>query len=103
MKKSKSTKTLDQEERTLINSIEKGDWEKVFLSPQRRKMLIQAAISTRKDTKMNIRISSEDKIGIIQMAKDEGIPYQTLVCSILHKYRTGHLVARRNSQNSRAA
>jgi predicted DNA binding CopG/RHH family protein len=44
----------------------------------------------RKDTSVNIRLSSSDLIRIKQKAAFEGIPYQTLIASILHKYAAGH-------------
>ncbi|ACJ19319.1 hypothetical protein CbuK_2134 [Coxiella burnetii CbuK_Q154] len=44
-----------------------------------------------KDARINIRISSTDLEQIKQKAAYEGIPYQTLIASILHKYAAGHL------------
>jgi len=50
-----------------------------------------AANSLRKDTKINIRLSRYDAEGIRRIAAREGLPYQTLIGSILHKYIAHHL------------
>jgi predicted DNA binding CopG/RHH family protein len=56
-------------------------------------MLSNAATSTlNKDQRMNIRITKNDLEGIKIKAVEEGIPYQTLVASIIHKYVTGRLM-----------
>jgi len=49
----------------------------------------------KKDQRISIRISKQDLIGIQSKAVDEGIPYQTLVTSLVHKYVTGHLAPTR--------
>lgn len=41
---------------------------------------------------MNIRISGEDLEALQKRAVEEGIPYQTLIASLLHKYVSGRLV-----------
>lgn len=43
-----------------------------------------------KDTKINIRLSSYDIERLKRIAAKEGLPYQTLISSILHKYATSH-------------
>jgi len=45
----------------------------------------------RKDVRINIRLSSNDILNIKQIAAYEGLPYQTLIASVLHKYAAGHL------------
>ncbi len=50
-----------------------------------------AAATLRKDVRINIRLSGSDISNIKQMAAYEGLPYQTLIASILHKYAAGHL------------
>lgn len=47
-----------------------------------------------KDQRVNIRLSSGDLADIQVRALEEGIPYQTLIASILHKYVTGRLAER---------
>ena len=46
---------------------------------------------SRKDARINIRLSSKDLRGLQKKALSEGIPYQTLIASILHKYVEGRL------------
>jgi predicted DNA binding CopG/RHH family protein len=50
-----------------------------------------AAHFIRKDARVNIRISKYDLDCIRKKAIDEGLPYQTLIASILHKYASGKL------------
>ena len=50
-----------------------------------------AAHTLRKDVRINIRLSSVDVSHIKQKAAYEGLPYQTLIASVLHKYAAGHL------------
>ncbi len=52
----------------------------------------------RKDRRVNIRISSRDLEGIRERALEEGIPYQTLIAAVLHKYLSGRLVDRREQR-----
>lgn len=50
-----------------------------------------AANYLRKDTKINIRLSQHDVEGLRRLAAREGLPYQTLIASVLHKYVLHHL------------
>ena len=50
-----------------------------------------AANFLRKDTKINIRLSQHDIQGLRRIAAREGLPYQTLIASVLHKYISHHL------------
>ena len=50
--------------------------------------------SLKKDQRISIRISKQDLLGIQARAVDEGIPYQTLITSVVHKYVNGKLIAR---------
>ena len=82
---------LDQEEQKLIAAYESNEFESV-LTPARKKQIQDAANATfKKDKRINIRISSRDLEAIQKRALIEGIPYQTLVSSILHKYVSGSL------------
>ena len=82
---------LDKEEKMLLRAYEAEEFETV-LTPARRKQIQEAASNTfRKDRRINIRISNRDLNAIQKRALVEGIPYQTLVSSILHKYVSGSL------------
>ena len=85
---------LDKEEREILASIEKGEWKSTKPTQSELKHYSQIARNTlRKSQRMNIRISKADLNGIKGKAAQEGIPYQTLVASIIHKYVSGTLIA----------
>ncbi len=83
---------LSADERGLLESLESGEYESV-LTDERRKELEAAATHTfKKDKRINIRISNRDLTAIQTKASEEGLPYQTLVSSIIHKYISGSLL-----------
>lgn len=86
-------KPLDEEEADLIRSIEADEWvpaKDVDLEVYR-----EAALATaRKDQRINIRLTQRDLTAIKSIALEEGMPYQTLIASVLHKYVTGRFVDR---------
>ena len=87
---------LDKEEKELIESIERGEWKSVPNSAALKKKLRAAARKTMlKDQRMNIRIAKRDLESLKAKALEEGMPYQSLVSSILHKYVTGRLTEKR--------
>ncbi len=78
---------LDKEEEELLASVEAGEWRSVPNFEEEKKKAEKIAAATfKKDRRVNIRISSKDLIGLQKRALEEGIPYQTLISSILHKY-----------------
>ncbi|HHI93225.1 MAG TPA: hypothetical protein ENK04_06885 [Gammaproteobacteria bacterium] len=80
---------LNKEEKEILKDFEAGEFKSV-LTPRRKKMLQTAAEETfKKDKRINIRISSRDLESLQRRALEEGIPYQTLVSSVLHKYVSG--------------
>ena len=86
---------LDHEEKELMDTLERGEWHPVGNFEQQRKELIKTAKMTmQKDQRMNIRVSKRDIDALKVRALEEGLPYQTLVSSILHKYLTGRLTER---------
>ena len=86
---------LDDEEQALLDSLEAGEWQSVpDLENEIAKHVQYAKNTIKKDKRVNIRISSRDLKGIQARALEEGIPYQTLMSSILHKFVTGKLVER---------
>lgn len=83
---------LDKEEKDLLDSVEKGEWRSIPNLKQEMKKYREAARATlRKDKRVNIRMSSRDLIHFQKKAVEEGLPYQTLISSILHKYINGRL------------
>ena len=86
-------KYIDSEEQVLIESLEKESWKSTKDLESWKTLLSKTAAETMaKDQRMNIRISKNDLNGIKLKAMEEGLPYQTLVASILHKYVTGRLI-----------
>ncbi len=81
------------EDLALINSVEQGEWQSVNNFAQMKKALMQAAVeTTAKDTRINIRMAKRDVTAIKSIAMEQGIPYQTLIASVLHKYASGQVV-----------
>jgi len=83
---------LKKDEKRLLQSIESGEWESVpRLQGEIKKHGQYAKNTMRKDKRVNIRISSRDLEQLQTMALENGIPYQTLMSSILHRFLTGKL------------
>ena len=84
---------LSKEEKEILESFEKGEWVPVADFSKRKKELMEYARNTlRKDKRLNIRISERDLIELQRKAVKEGLPYQTYVSSIIHKFVNGTLV-----------
>ena len=84
---------LNKDEQDLFESVERGEWRSVRNLDEEIKAAKECAKSTRvKDQRMNIRISKKDLNALKVKALEEGIPYQTLVSSVIHKYLSGQLV-----------
>lgn len=83
---------LDQEERGILEAYKSGKVKpaKDAAETQKRHQEYAEAMF-KKDARINIRLSSKDLRGLQKKALAEGIPYQTLVASILHKYVEGRL------------
>jgi predicted DNA binding CopG/RHH family protein len=82
----------NNEESDLLESIERDEWVSVKNKHLMIKQLKETAHNTMlKDQRMNIRIGKKDLDGLKVRAMEEGIPYQTLVSSIIHKYINGKL------------
>jgi len=83
---------VSKEEKKLLDSVEQEEWVSI---PDFRKEANRyqdyARATFRKDKRVNIRISEKDLAKIQKRALQEGLPYQTLISSILHKFVTGQL------------
>jgi len=91
MKKKTRAHSLDKEEEELLSSFEQGEWTPVK-GVEKEKIVAKktAARTLRKDVRINIRLTSNDVANIKRKAAYEGLPYQTLIASVLHKYAAGH-------------
>ena len=84
---------LSTEEKDILKSVEAGDWRSVRNKKKESERFQAYAKETfRKDRRVNIRMAGRDLEAIQKRALVEGIPYQTLISSILHKYAAGRLV-----------
>ncbi|GJM07069.1 MAG: hypothetical protein DHS20C10_08030 [marine bacterium B5-7] len=84
-------KKLTPEETELLASYERGEWRTVK-EFEKEKLRVQkiARETLKKDARINIRLSSHDLTRLKEKAAYEGIPYQTFIASVLHKYIEGH-------------
>lgn len=86
----KKRKTYDEE---ILAAYESGELKSISPSKSLLKKYQDAARATFiKDRRVNIRLSSPDLMDIQARALEEGMPYQTLIASVLHKFVTGRLV-----------
>ena len=87
---------LDSEEKELLESFERDEWRPAAGREEGFERYRQYARATfKKDMRVNIRISRKDLEVLQKRALEEGIPYQTLMGSVLHKYVDGRLVEKR--------
>ena len=85
----KITEFYDDEDREMYESIERGEWKplpKKEFEAMKKRLEEAARYTMRKDTSISIRLSAADLNGIKAKAMEEGLPYQTLITSIIHKY-----------------
>jgi predicted DNA binding CopG/RHH family protein len=82
---------LSKEEKQLLKAVEAGEFESILTKERRTELVTAAKNTVRKDKRINIRISNRDLKAVQLKASKEGIPYQTLVSSIIHKYISGSL------------
>jgi len=88
---------LDSDEEELLETIHNDEWiesKDINLLKKQAKMYADSTI--KKDRRMNIRISERDLKNLKIIALEEGLPYQTLVSMILHKYVSGKFEERAN-------
>jgi predicted DNA binding CopG/RHH family protein len=81
----------DEYELDVLNAFEKGQLKSVATKAELAKFKAAARATAIKDRRVNIRLSSGDLSDIQVRALEEGVPYQTLIASVLHKYVTGRL------------
>jgi predicted DNA binding CopG/RHH family protein len=83
---------IKKEEKELLDSVEREEWVTIPDVREEVKRYQEYAQATfRKDKRVNIRISEKDLVKLQRRALKEGLPYQTLISSILHKFITGQL------------
>lgn len=83
---------LDQEEREILEAFERGQ----LRSPPNAEAEIEHAERAARNTfnktkRVNLRVTQRDFELAHLKAREEGIPYQTLLSSVIHKYLSGRL------------
>ena len=82
---------LDPYELEVLESYESGKLKPIASKSELERMRAAARATSIKDKRVNIRLSSADLLDIQAKALSEGMPYQTLIASVLHKYVAGKL------------
>jgi len=87
------THEYSDEEIDILDAIENGRTVSTSsLDDEKHRYQMAATATLRKDKRVNIRISEHDLLALQRKAIEEGIPYQTLISSLLHRYINGRLV-----------
>lgn len=82
---------LDPYELEVLGAYESGKLKPSAGKSELERLRAAARATAIKDKRVNIRLSSVDLLDIQAKALEEGMPYQTLIASVLHKYVTGKL------------
>ena len=82
---------LDPYELEVLEAYESGKLKPIASKAELQRMRAAARATSIKDKRVNIRLSSADLLDIQAKALAEGMPYQTLIASVLHKYVSGML------------
>lgn len=108
-KKGRSTQTMTtgmsadlHEEREVLAAYGRGEFVSQGHGPQVETLRAAARATPIKDQRINIRLSSDTLQELQALAHEEGLPYQTLIASVLHKYAKGRLIDRPRTERPRA-
>jgi predicted DNA binding CopG/RHH family protein len=82
---------LDDYEREVLGAYEAGELRSIATEADRARIKAAARVTALKDRRVNIRLSTSDLHDLQAKALEQGMPYQTLIASILHKYVSGRL------------
>ena len=94
---------LDAYEMKVLREFEKGRLKSVATKTELENIKAAARATAIKDRRVNIRLSSIDLTDIQVKALEEGVPYQTLIASVLHKYVSGRFIERSQRITSRSS
>ena len=91
----KAFEPIDDEEKELFDSLENDEWKPVKNFEEEKAKAVSAARNTlKKDKRINLRLTEKDYHQIQIKAIEEGIPYQSLISSLIHKYLNGSLTVK---------
>jgi predicted DNA binding CopG/RHH family protein len=83
----------NKDEKEILDSVERGEWRTIAdVEKESHRYQKYARATFRKDKRINIRISEKDLIKLQRRAVKEGLPYQTFISSILHKFVSGQFM-----------
>jgi predicted DNA binding CopG/RHH family protein len=86
---------LDREEKDILKAYESGQMKPSETSRKELEAIKAAASSTfKKDKRVSIRLYDHDFQGIQKKALQMGVPYQTLISGIIHRYIEGDLISK---------
>lgn len=94
---------VDAYEQEILRAFDNGKLKSIATKSELEKFKAAARATAIKDRRVNIRLSSIDLSDIQVKAMQEGVPYQTLIASVLHKFVTGRLSERSLPTSSRPA
>lgn len=84
---------LDSYEKELNDAIESGQVREVQdMEEEKNRMVKIFRDAKRKDRRVNLRVNDQDLVAIRAKAAENGLPYQTLISTILHQVATGKVV-----------
>ena len=86
-----STDSLDHDERELLDAVESGELRSIATADLLHQLRQSAQATGQKDQRINIRLSGADLDALRVRALRLGMPYQTLISSVLHRYASGEL------------
>ena len=92
---------LTKEEKDILDSVESGEWKQIPNVKREAERFQKSAQATmRKDKRVNIRMTERDLVHFQKKAIEEGLPYQTLISSVLHKYINGKLIEKASKNHT---
>jgi predicted DNA binding CopG/RHH family protein len=88
----KKHEDIDKFEKDILNDLENDEFVSVHNVEQEMQLAQEAAENfMKRDARVNVRISSADLNMVKRIAAEEGLPYQTLLASVIHKFASGRL------------
>lgn len=89
---------LEKDEEEILKDFENDEFTSVDNLNEEIKLAKRAASNfMKRDSRINIRISAADLNMVRRIAVQEGLPYQTLLASVIHKFVTGRLISKENN------
>ncbi len=91
----KKTEYPDKDEKELAESLENEEWVSDLTKKEKKRYQEYARYSLSKQKRINIRMTERDLMKIQARAIEEGIPYQSLISMLIHKYNEGKVLIKK--------